>query len=205
MSERSTSWRTRQRSAAALTDTCFRCEKLQAACDEAASSSERHQAALAKQMEVNKVLDNDLKMMCVCVLPPARCCLLYDTQLVGTANTRKTRRIWRTSTNETTTAAATRARALACVYDGCTTHRCHSYAISRLDRCEGLLQEWGTYVQSAAVTARAMDEVCSTTPELIQATHSMVCIRSPRSTRRARRWSPASWPRRCSALAASTP
>ncbi len=40
-----------------------------------------------------------------------------------------------------------------------TTHQRFSYAISRLDRCEGLLQEWGSYVQSAAVTARVMDEV----------------------------------------------
>ena len=38
-------------------------------------------------------------------------------------------------------------------------HCCCSYAISRFDRCEGLLQEWDNYVQSAAVTARAMDEV----------------------------------------------
>lgn len=39
------------------------------------------------------------------------------------------------------------------------THGGYSYAISRLDRCEGLLQEWGAYIQSAAVTARCMDEV----------------------------------------------
>ncbi len=31
------------------------------------SNSERHQAALTKQVEANKVLDNDLKMMCACV------------------------------------------------------------------------------------------------------------------------------------------
>jgi hypothetical protein len=40
-----------------------RCDKLQAACDEAVSASERHQVALTKQIEANKVLDNDLKMM----------------------------------------------------------------------------------------------------------------------------------------------
>ncbi len=41
----------------------------------------------------------------------------------------------------------------------CTHWVCCSYAISRLDRCEGLLQEWGSYIQSAASTARSMDEV----------------------------------------------
>jgi hypothetical protein len=41
-----------------------RCEKLQSSCEEAASASERYQVALTKQMEANKVLDNDLKMMC---------------------------------------------------------------------------------------------------------------------------------------------
>jgi hypothetical protein len=40
-----------------------RCEKLQVACDEATCASDRQQAALAKQVEANKVLDNDLKMM----------------------------------------------------------------------------------------------------------------------------------------------
>ena len=43
------------------------CEKLQASCDEAVSNSERHQAALTKQVDANKVLDNDLKMMCACL------------------------------------------------------------------------------------------------------------------------------------------
>jgi hypothetical protein len=47
-------------------DTCpARCEKLQAACDEAVSASEKHEASLTKQVEANKALDNDLKMMCV--------------------------------------------------------------------------------------------------------------------------------------------
>jgi hypothetical protein len=43
---------------------CARCEKLQAACDEAVSASEKHEASLTKQVEANKALDNDLKMMC---------------------------------------------------------------------------------------------------------------------------------------------
>jgi chromosome segregation ATPase len=37
-----------------------RCEKLQAASDEAVSASEKHQVALTKQADANKVLDNDL-------------------------------------------------------------------------------------------------------------------------------------------------
>jgi hypothetical protein len=41
-----------------------RCEKLQAACDEAVIASEKHEASLTKQVEANKALDNDLKMMC---------------------------------------------------------------------------------------------------------------------------------------------
>ena len=73
---------------------------------------------------------------------------------------------------------------LLCV--SCATHCCCSYAISRLDRCEGLLQEWGTYVQSAAVTARAMDEVRRTASQLQLQTRSLRCVRLPPSTRRAK-------------------
>lgn len=45
-----------------------RCEKLQAACDEAVSASEKLEASLTKQVEANKALDNDLKMMCAWTL-----------------------------------------------------------------------------------------------------------------------------------------
>jgi hypothetical protein len=47
-----------------------RCETLQAACDEAVMASEKHQGSLTKQVEANKVLDNDLKMMCALVVEP---------------------------------------------------------------------------------------------------------------------------------------
>ena len=59
-----------------MTNRRVRCEKLQVSCDEAAGASDRHQAALAKQVEANKVLDNDLKLMCAaraCCLPLCTC------------------------------------------------------------------------------------------------------------------------------------
>jgi chromosome segregation ATPase len=88
-----------------------RCEKLQSSCEEAVISSEKHQVALTKQMEANKVLDNDLKMMCGVNTTPqcAHACILRMMLLAGTASTRRTLLIWKTSTSATTTAAATRA------------------------------------------------------------------------------------------------
>lgn len=52
----------RQRRLRYLTARC-RCDALQAAHDDAVSASEKQQAALSKQIEANRVLDNDLKMM----------------------------------------------------------------------------------------------------------------------------------------------
>ena len=131
-----------------------------------------------------------------------------DAACSGTASTRKIRLIWRTSTSATTTAAATRALALAFMrsrFLSLPHSRC-SYAISRLARCEGLLQEWGTYIQSAASTARAMDEVQLHLPLMRDFTPQLCfCIRLQPSKRKARRLSRASSLLQCSARAALTP
>jgi hypothetical protein len=137
------------------------------------NSSERHQAALAKQMEANKVLDNDLKMMCVCTSRATLPAASY-----ATCRYRKHKKDTADLEDKYKRDDYGRRYACAspCIYiphiTKCVTDRYCSYAISRLDRCEGLLQEWGTYVQSAAVTARAMDEVRSLTPEFSYILHT---------------------------------
>jgi hypothetical protein len=166
------------------------CEKLQASCDEAASNSERHQAALAKQVEANKVLDNDLKMMCACLTLTCHAtrhtAVRYRKHKKDTADLED-----KYKRDDYGRRYACAPASLARLYHVTRLTVGHSYAISRLDRCEGLLQEWGAYIQSAAATARSMDEVCPSMHRT--ASHScLVPIRWPPSTRRARRWSRAS-------------
>ncbi len=100
---------------------------------------------------------------------------------------------------------AMRALVPTCLYGCILCSLYYSYAISRLDRCEGLLQEWATYVQSAGATARAMDEVPSLVLDFTPHAFLQPCARSQQSTRRARLLSFASFRLRSSVLATWTP
>jgi hypothetical protein len=115
--------------------------------------SEKHQGALAKQIEANKVLDNDLKMMYVCFF--LNLLTLIKFAQVPQAQERHFRAGRQVQTRRLWPSLRVRHLFIHSFFDS----PIFRYAISRLDRCEGLLQEWGSYVQTAASTARAMDEV----------------------------------------------